>query len=597
MPNESAACVHDASKRLERGLNQTPEQALQNDLACDVAIIGGGPAGSTVATFLRKYMPELRVLVLEKEKFPRDHVGESQLPLISVILEEMGCWDKVEAAGFPIKLGASYVWGKDPRPWDFNFLPPENFRDEARPAKFEGQRRYTAFQVDRSIYDDILLRHAESLGAEVREQTQVREIQCDGDRITGLVLDSGETIRAKHYVDASGAVGLIRRAMGVETESPERLRNVAFWDYWENAEWAEEIGVGGTRVQVRSLPYGWIWFIPLGPTRTSIGLICHADHYKASGETPETLYHRALKEESLISSLIENATARGTVESTKDWSFLAERIVGENWFLVGEAAGFADPILAAGMTLAHSSARDGAYTIMELERGELPADWLRERFNDKNRESIEYHIRFAIYWYSANGLQTDLHEYCQELAKSAGLRLSPKEAFRWISQGAFSTELQGSPSLAFFDITSLHDLTNRFGKGGSNQKWLIDGQTTFKLNLHNATQGHVGELTNGRIQQIPCFFKGEKKFPLCEFYGLVFEILQQTDDAMRIMELADNALNMLFPPEHHWFARSRVLEVLEALALDGWVLCKRDHKRQPLVLNRESDTIKIKSSA
>lgn len=562
-----------------------------------MAIVGGGPAGSTVAALMRKYMPSLEVMVLEKARFPRDHVGESQLPLISTILDEMGCWEKVEAAGFPIKLGASYVWGKDPSPWDFNFVPPENFVDEPRPAKFAGQRRYTAFQVDRAKYDAILLNHAAALGASVREGELVREVQREGDRITGLVLDSGEMIVAKHYVDASGTSGVLRRGMEIGTESPERLRNVAFWDYWENAEWAEEIGVGGTRVQVRSLPYGWVWFIPLGPTRTSIGFICHADYYRESGETPAALYARALREEPLVSSLIANATARGMVETTKDWSFLADRIVGENWFLIGEAAGFADPILAAGMTLAHASARDCAYTIMELERGELNAEWLRARFNEKNRESIEYHIRFAIYWYSANGLQTELQEYCQELAKSAGLRLSPKEAFRWISQGAFSTELQGSPSLAFFDITSLHDLTNRFGGGGAKKKWLIDGQTTFKLNLHRAEQGFVGELVEGRIRQIPCYFKESKKLPLCEFYGLVFEILQQTDEATRIMELADQALHMLFPREHHWFARSRVLEVLEALALDGWLIVKRDRKRQPLVLNRETDTIKRKQDA
>ena len=118
----------------------------------DVAIVGGGPSGSTVATLLKKYNPELSVMILEKAKFPREHVGESQLPGISAILDEMGVWDKVEAAGFPIKIGASYTWGKGDEAWDFVFYPAEEFVDEPRPAKFEGQRRYTAFQVERDRY-------------------------------------------------------------------------------------------------------------------------------------------------------------------------------------------------------------------------------------------------------------------------------------------------------------------------------------------------------------------------------------------------------------------------------------------------------------
>src|ERR1043165_8999520 len=91
--------------------------------AYDVAIIGGGPGGSTLGSLLRKYEPKCRVIILEKEEFPRDHIGESQLPPISDVLNEMGCWDKVEAANFPIKVGATFRWGKTPELWDFEFLP------------------------------------------------------------------------------------------------------------------------------------------------------------------------------------------------------------------------------------------------------------------------------------------------------------------------------------------------------------------------------------------------------------------------------------------------------------------------------------------
>src|SRR5579862_1868115 len=230
---------------------------MPGNLDFDVAIIGGGPAGSTAGGFLKKYAPDLRVAIFEREVFPRDHIGESQLPGINWILHEMGCWDKVEAAGFPIKIGATFRWGKNPELWDFEFVPSEQFveeyRDARRPGRFEGLRQRTAFQVDRSIYDKILLDHAADLGVEVHQGAKVVSTNTNGDSVESLVLASGENVTARYYVDASGNSGLIRRALKVPVDYPSNLMNVAFWDYWQNAEWAVEIGSGGTKIQVMSL--------------------------------------------------------------------------------------------------------------------------------------------------------------------------------------------------------------------------------------------------------------------------------------------------------------------------------------------------------
>src|SRR5476649_675225 len=105
----------------------------------DVAIVGGGPAGSTVASILLKYNPGLKVVIFEREKFPRDHVGESLLPVISAVLHDMGAWDKIEAANFPVKIGATYRWGRTDDLWDFEFLPEGKFEIQQRPAKLAGQ--------------------------------------------------------------------------------------------------------------------------------------------------------------------------------------------------------------------------------------------------------------------------------------------------------------------------------------------------------------------------------------------------------------------------------------------------------------------------
>ena len=173
---------------------------MSAELNVDVAIIGGGPAGSTCASFLMKYAPRTKVAVFERERFPRDHVGESQLPVIGNILNEIGVWDKVERAGFPVKIGATYRWGRTDDLWDFEFIPYGQFDLEARPAKFAGQRTLTSFQVDRAIYDKILLDHAAELGARVFEETVVRKVEKDGDRITSLTLGDGTVVKARYYV-------------------------------------------------------------------------------------------------------------------------------------------------------------------------------------------------------------------------------------------------------------------------------------------------------------------------------------------------------------------------------------------------------------
>jgi flavin-dependent dehydrogenase len=564
---------------------QCGEHMIQTKQEYDVVIVGGGPSGSTAATLLKKYNPQLRVLVIEKENFPRDHIGESQLPAICSILHEMGVWDEVERANFPVKIGASYTWGKDHDRWDFDFYPVELWEDQPRPAKFEKQRRFTAFQVERAKYDDILLQHAKSMGAEVRQPVKVQEVLIEGDTITGLKLDTGEVVTGRYYIDGSGTIGLFRRAFGINTEMPTALRNIAIWDYWENAEWAVEIGSGTTRIQVRSLTWGWIWFIPLGPTRTSMGLVCPAEYYRESGKTPAELYHDAIQSQPDIARLIKNATPRGTIETCKDWSHLADRIVGDNWFICGEAAGFADPILSAGMTLAHTSAREAAYSILELMRGELDGDWLREQYNERNRNAIRQHIRFALYWYSANSCFTDLKEHCATIAKQAGLRLAPQHAWRWLSVGGFSNDSTGRAMAGSFDVASAKQILERFD-GNRKSDWLVNGHNVFKLNLNGATIGQLGEFRDGRIELTECYVKGERKLPRTGYYGKMIEILQHTSNGVTMADMIDAHVK-LRPAKLRRDATSRFIQVLEVMIQEGWVQRKLNRKRPLIQVDNE----------
>lgn len=548
---------------------------MPETIKTDVAIIGAGPGGATCGGFLRMYAPELNVTIFERETFPREHVGESQLPLTGQILHELGAWDAVEAAGFPIKVGATYRWGKTDDLWDFHFVPNGDLRDEPRPATYAGQRTDTAFQVDRAIYDQILADHAANLGCDIRYETGVRTVERNGDRVTGLLLSDGTRVVAATYVDASGHTGLLRRAMGVEIEEPSCLRNVAFWDYWQNAEWAVSIGIGGTRVQVMSVGYGWLWFIPLSPTRTSIGLVCPADYYKQSGRTAEDLYRQAIQDDPRIRSLIEQATPEGKFSTTKDWSFVAERMAGENWFLVGEALGFADPILAAGLTLAHVSARECAFSIMEARRTankEPERRWLRAEYERRNRRRVLQHIRFADYWYSANAVFTDLKEYTREIARDAGLELDADKAFQWLGTGGFIEEDMGTGGLGTVAFAALHQITSRFSEKRAPLR--LDGSNTYLLKLRGSTEIRTAIYTKGRVQALPARERDGKLLPLHGLFGFIVEAISrhaQIDQIMAYLEQRLQGSGLGFGRA----AKLHILGCLEAMARDGWISCKR----------------------
>ena len=561
----------------------------------DVAIIGGGPAGSTTACLLKKYAPDLRVLVLEREKFPRDHVGESQLPPISGVLREMGCWDKVEAANFPVKIGATYTWGKTTKPWDFEFLPLDQIDETTpRPHQYQGWRAQTAFQVDRAIYDKILLDHARELGCEAREETRVTSIERDGDRVTGLTLSDGTTVEARHYVDASGNAGILRKAMGVKIDAPTLLQNVAFWDYWENPKWAGEQSMAATRVHIRSLPFGWIWFIPLGPTRTSIGLVTPADHYKKMGKRPAELYKEALHEEPFVRDLLDGATSRGEVETTTDWSYVVERCFGENWFLVGEVAGFADPILAAGMTLTQTGARELAYTILELERNEHDRKWLLDRYDELQRRRVRQHMRFAEYWYSANGVFENIRENCAAIAEEAGLKLNPVEAFRWLAQGGLGDAVPGQVGIGGLDVAGVKQVMVRLT--GDEATWKINGKNVFKLNLQGAKKVFVGRPDgNGRIDQAEAYVRGPYKLELIGVQKTLFETLQKHSDIDKILEHLKSSFALKMEAAHVPVAVHHTIQALEVMANDYWVHCSIRKGRQVLNVGTPEEGVIIHS--
>ncbi len=531
----------------------------------DVAIVGGGPAGSVTGAMLKKYAPELNVAIFERDVFPREHVGESLLPAVGQILNEIGAWDAIESAEFPIKIGATYKWGTTDELWNFNLLDTrEVIEEDQRPGKYEGWRARSTWQVERSTFDKILLDHAKTLGCEVFEGIGVSKIETCGDAITKLKLADKSEVSAKYYVDASGGGGILRRGLGVEVDEPPSLKNIAIWDYWEDAEWAVSIGQGGTRVQITSLGYGWIWFIPVTPTRTSIGLVCPAEYYKKSGKRPEELYLEAVKEDPRIAALLSKAKAEGNVKATKDWSFVAKRVVGENWFLAGESAGFADPILSSGISITMMSAKECAYSIIALEAGKLDSEWVKRVYDKRQQQRLTQHIRFANYWYSANAHFTDLMEYTTEIAKEAGFEMDAKSAWQWLGTGGFITlETQGS-GLAGHTFEQLKSIEGMMFKTES--EWLITKSNVFDLDIEGAAPDDYPVYAGGRITVAKVLRREGKELPLNGAFKIAVEILRHHNDLNNVIQ----GIRAVASQQGPLIALSAI-EAIESMLKDGWI--------------------------
>ncbi|MEI8282521.1 MAG: FAD-dependent monooxygenase, partial [Armatimonadota bacterium] len=345
--------------------------------------------------------------------------------------------------------------------------------------------------------------------------------------------------------------------------------NIAVWDYWQNTDWAVRVGIGGTQILVLSLDWGWLWFIPLGPTRTSLGLVTPAEYLKKSGKTPEELYMEAIRSEPTISKLVENATRENKFETTKDWSFVADRLCGENWFLAGDAAGFADPILSAGLTLAQTGSRNLAYTILELNRGEMDADFLKKSYESVQSRRIRNHIRFADYWYSANGHFTELKGYCAEIADSSGIKLRPEDAFVWMGSGGFASDTLGVPSAGTFTIPAVK--FNICSMTGVYPRWEIEKYNVFNLNMEGAEMTELASYHEGRVSKVQCFERDGKLLPDQLSYGAMYAALKHENEIEPLMErYMFEARKRGFSLNYEGVFRSGI-DILEAMTGEGWV--------------------------
>jgi hypothetical protein len=317
-----------------------------------------------------------------------------------------------------------------------------------------------------------------------------------------------------------------------------------------------------------SLDWGWVWFIPITPTRTSIGVVLPASYYKSSGKTVEELYREAIASEPLIAELIATASPEPGIYATKDWNFLSTRLAGANWFLAGDSCGFADPILSAGMTLAHTSARKVAYTILELDRGIADPAWLKSEYEDVHRAQIRHHMQFADFWYSSNGQLTQLREYCQEIAETAGLSMDPESAFRWLATGGFTLDEPGVAAALTYRVSGLKLVAEHLG--GSGPDWEIMKANRWTLNREGAKEDRFVRYLNGRVLPIPCLKRGAKILPLIDSFKHAVNALRLDEDSIQVLEHCVNSMIRSDGIDQE-DAALLAIEAFETMMLEGWM--------------------------
>jgi flavin-dependent dehydrogenase len=336
----------------------------------DVIVIGGGPGGSTCGAGLAQL--GRRVLLFEQARFPRFHLGESLLPTSLPTLEQTGVLGAVSER-FQVKRGAQFhddATGKIAR---FDFADAFN------------PRYPHAFQVPRDEFDELLLRHAASLGVEVREEWSVTRVRFDGTRAVGVdVKDpSGAThaIDAGFVVDASGRGAMIGRTRSATTRIPG-LDNTALYSQWRGT-WRDEGNRDGD-ILILLCAAGWFWFIPFKDGRTSIGAVVSNAWMKtrAPGETVDALYNRVIAETGVASRLVVGATQLFPAEATADFSFRVGEIAGDGWLSVGDASGFIDPLFSTG---AHLAMYGGGLAAPAIDAALRDGDVSRARFDEWTR--------------------------------------------------------------------------------------------------------------------------------------------------------------------------------------------------------------------
>lgn len=391
----------------------------------EVLVIGGGPAGSTAATLLAK--EGHGVILLEREQFPRYHIGESILPSCLPILDLTGAREKIEQHGFQRKGGAYFEWGDEE--WELAF------------GALRGEAQYS-WQVVRSEFDQILLEHAASVGVDVRHETVVKEVIFDESGRASAARwsrpkDGVEgAISFDFMVDASGRAGVLATRHLRNRRFHEAFRNVGVWGYWEGAAPLNRGPEGA--IGVCSIPDGWFWLIPLHDGSMSVGVVTTKAGFNAQKrryQDLESFYRAKIGTCRLASEVLASGHLVSELRVESDYSYAAESFAGPGYLLAGDAACFLDPLLSTGVHLATFSGMLGAAAIVGIFSGAVTADEALTFYGTAYRQAYErLLVLVSVFYQSYRGRDSHFYQ-AQALTRCDRGSLNLQESFLNIVSG------------------------------------------------------------------------------------------------------------------------------------------------------------------
>ena len=343
-------------------------------VTCDVAVIGGGPAGSTVSALLAQ--KGYRVEVFEKDRHPRFHIGESLLPLNLELFEQLGVLQKIAAIGMIKRSAEFYTENTTRAEQTYSFA--EAF-DERYPY---------AYQVRRSEFDEILLRNAQAKGAHVHEGWRVADVEFGKEAVALAVNDAdGQPVRvsARYLVDATGRDTFLGGKLQIKHRNPKHT-SAALYSHFRGAR--RGAGESEGNIAIHWFPHGWFWFIPLLDGVTSVGAVCWPYYLKTRRTDPSTFLKDTIALCPSLADRMRDAEMVAPATATGNYSYVCDHMAGDRYIMVGDAFAFIDPVFSSGVYLAMSSAFKAAEVVDGALKDPSAAPALNRAFERRVRRGL-----------------------------------------------------------------------------------------------------------------------------------------------------------------------------------------------------------------
>ena len=357
-----------------------------------VIVIGGGPAGACVSALLARM--GFPVALLERERFPRAHVGESLLPGSIPILESLGVMDEVRRARFTIKPGATMIWGTEREPWSWRFSETHASNPHA-------------YQVWRPEFDAILLNNARRSGVDVREGWQVTRVLFDDNGTATAVrcrpvADAAEVeLQARFVVDASGQSGVLSRQLGLR-EWDDFFRNLAVYGYYKGGARLPSPDAGN--ILIESQTDGWLWHIPLRDGWASVGAVVDAEVGQSGirEQGARRFLQSQIAAAPYLADMLKSAELTTEPEVVRDWSYRCRSLHGRGYILVGDAGCFIDPLFSSGVHLALTYAALAAAVVASALEDPTIASAAAQMYEQMYYREYGHFRELARLFYSSN---------------------------------------------------------------------------------------------------------------------------------------------------------------------------------------------------